>query len=120
MSGSVQATDRLMKELRDIYRSPSFKGGKCHGVGGLEGGGCCSRSACRGFPPRSSSDGLQSCFAPPSWGEELWPSVAVALSRASDAASLSLLPASAGRERGAFCGREGLLAARVTVLLALS
>lgn len=26
MSGSVQATDRLMKELRDIYRSPSFKG----------------------------------------------------------------------------------------------
>lgn len=29
MSGSVQATDRLMKELRDIYRSPSFKGGEC-------------------------------------------------------------------------------------------
>lgn len=28
MSGSVQATDRLMKELRDIYRSPSFKGGE--------------------------------------------------------------------------------------------
>ena len=27
MSGSVQATDRLMKELRDIYRSPSFKSG---------------------------------------------------------------------------------------------
>ncbi|KFP24081.1 Ubiquitin-conjugating enzyme E2 Q1, partial [Colius striatus] len=27
VSGSVQATDRLMKELRDIYRSPSFKGG---------------------------------------------------------------------------------------------
>uniref|UniRef100_A0A8D2PFS3 Ubiquitin conjugating enzyme E2 Q1 n=1 Tax=Zosterops lateralis melanops TaxID=1220523 RepID=A0A8D2PFS3_ZOSLA len=26
VSGSVQATDRLMKELRDIYRSPSFKG----------------------------------------------------------------------------------------------
>lgn len=25
MSGSVQATDRLMKELRDIYRSESFK-----------------------------------------------------------------------------------------------
>lgn len=25
MSGSVQATDRLMKELRDIYRSDSFK-----------------------------------------------------------------------------------------------
>lgn len=29
VSGSVQATDRLMKELRDIYRSPSFKGGEC-------------------------------------------------------------------------------------------
>jgi hypothetical protein len=28
VSGSVQATDRLMKELRDIYRSQSFKGGK--------------------------------------------------------------------------------------------
>ncbi|NXX98712.1 UB2Q1 enzyme, partial [Centropus bengalensis] len=28
VSGSVQATDRLMKELRDIYRSPSFKGGE--------------------------------------------------------------------------------------------
>lgn len=28
VSGSVQATDRLMKELRDIYRSASFKGGK--------------------------------------------------------------------------------------------
>ncbi|CAI5798342.1 Hypothetical predicted protein [Podarcis lilfordi] len=27
VSGSVQATDRLMKELRDIYRSASFKGG---------------------------------------------------------------------------------------------
>ncbi|KAF3822906.1 hypothetical protein GH733_010342 [Mirounga leonina] len=27
VSGSVQATDRLMKELRDIYRSQSFKGG---------------------------------------------------------------------------------------------
>lgn len=39
VSGSVQATDRLMKELRDIYRSPSFKGGKC-GEGGREGGGC--------------------------------------------------------------------------------
>lgn len=35
VSGSVQATDRLMKELRDIYRSPSFKGGKC-GEGGRE------------------------------------------------------------------------------------
>lgn len=39
MSGSVQATDRLMKELRDIYRSPSFKGGECcqelHGGGFL-------------------------------------------------------------------------------------
>lgn len=39
MSGSVQATDRLMKELRDIYRSPSFKGGKY--CGELEGGGGC-------------------------------------------------------------------------------
>lgn len=27
VSGSIQATDRLMKELRDIYRSPSFKSG---------------------------------------------------------------------------------------------
>ena len=25
--GSVQATDRLMKELRDVYRSDSFKKG---------------------------------------------------------------------------------------------
>lgn len=25
VSGSLQATDRLMKELRDIYRSHSFK-----------------------------------------------------------------------------------------------
>lgn len=39
VSGSVQATDRLMKELRDIYRSPSFKGGKCR-EGGREEGGC--------------------------------------------------------------------------------
>lgn len=28
VSGSVQATDRLMKELRDIYRSQSFKSGE--------------------------------------------------------------------------------------------
>ena len=27
VSGSVQAMDRLMKELRDIYKSPSFKTG---------------------------------------------------------------------------------------------
>jgi len=27
VSGSVQATDRLMKELKDIYRSPNFKSG---------------------------------------------------------------------------------------------
>ena len=27
VSGSVQATDRLMKELRDIYRSQTFKSG---------------------------------------------------------------------------------------------
>jgi len=27
VSGSVQATDRLMKELRDIYKSPNFKTG---------------------------------------------------------------------------------------------
>merc|ERR1719189_1387761 len=27
VSGSVQATDRLMKELRDIYRSQNFKSG---------------------------------------------------------------------------------------------
>lgn len=34
VSGSVQATDRLMKELRDIYRSPSFKSGayQCYQV----------------------------------------------------------------------------------------
>jgi len=28
VSGSVQASDRLMKELRDIYRSQSYKTGK--------------------------------------------------------------------------------------------
>lgn len=28
VSGSLQATDRLMKELRDIYRSDTFKKGK--------------------------------------------------------------------------------------------
>lgn len=27
VSGSLQATDRLMKELRDIYRSDTFKKG---------------------------------------------------------------------------------------------
>lgn len=32
VSGSVQATDRLMKELRDIYRSDSFKKGTCYNV----------------------------------------------------------------------------------------
>ncbi|CAG0888079.1 unnamed protein product [Cyprideis torosa] len=30
VSGSIQATDRLMKELRDIYRSDSFKSGMYH------------------------------------------------------------------------------------------
>ena len=30
ISGSVQATDRLMKELRDIYRSDSFKKGNIY------------------------------------------------------------------------------------------
>lgn len=29
MSGSVQASDRLMKELREIYRSQSYKTGQC-------------------------------------------------------------------------------------------
>lgn len=28
VSGSVQASDRLMKELRDIYRSQSYKAGE--------------------------------------------------------------------------------------------
>jgi ubiquitin-conjugating enzyme E2 Q len=28
VTGSVQASDRLMKELRDIYRSDTFKKGK--------------------------------------------------------------------------------------------
>ena len=28
ISGTVQATDRLMKELRDIYKSDSFKAGE--------------------------------------------------------------------------------------------
>lgn len=32
MSGSVGATDRLMKELRDIYRSDSFKKKKMYSV----------------------------------------------------------------------------------------
>lgn len=36
VSGSVQATDRLMKELRDIYRSQSFKGGECASQGPRE------------------------------------------------------------------------------------
>lgn len=35
VSGSVQATDRLMKELRDIYRSQSFKGGEFASQRGL-------------------------------------------------------------------------------------
>lgn len=35
VSGSVQATDRLMKELRDIYRSQSFKGGEFASERGL-------------------------------------------------------------------------------------
>lgn len=39
VSGSVQATDRLMKELRDIYRSPSFKGGKYSGELASKAGG---------------------------------------------------------------------------------
>lgn len=34
VSGSVQATDRLMKELRDIYRSDSFKKGELFGYDG--------------------------------------------------------------------------------------
>lgn len=39
ISGSVQATDRLMKELRDIYRSDSFKKGEERwGEGGIVGG----------------------------------------------------------------------------------
>ena len=28
VSGSVQASDRLMKELRDVYRSQSYKAGE--------------------------------------------------------------------------------------------
>lgn len=32
VSGSVQATDRLMKELRDIYRSDSFKKGNVSSI----------------------------------------------------------------------------------------
>lgn len=32
VSGSVQASDRLMKELRDIYRSQSYKTGKARWV----------------------------------------------------------------------------------------
>lgn len=32
VTGSVQATDRLMKELRDIYRSDSFKKGNLNGI----------------------------------------------------------------------------------------
>ena len=32
MSGSIQATDRLMKELREVYRSDSFKKGKVLGT----------------------------------------------------------------------------------------
>lgn len=32
MSGSVQASDRLMKELREIYRSQSYKTGEYSAV----------------------------------------------------------------------------------------
>lgn len=32
VTGSVQATDRLMKELRDIYRSDSFKKGILYNI----------------------------------------------------------------------------------------
>ena len=35
-SGSIRATDRLMRELQDIYRSQNFKDGVC--VCGKEGG----------------------------------------------------------------------------------
>ena len=35
-SGSIRATDRLMRELQDIYRSQNFKDGMCVGK---EGGG---------------------------------------------------------------------------------
>lgn len=44
VSGSVQATDRLMKELRDIYRSQSFKGGEFASGKGLD----------RSFPKETS------------------------------------------------------------------
>lgn len=85
MSGSVQATDRLMKELRDIYRSPSFKGGEC--CQELWGGGfllllwdiqwalelCCSAE-----------------------GEDLWHLMAVALSKVSKTTVPPLFPATAG------------------------
>lgn len=79
VSGSVQATDRLMKELRDIYRSPSFKGGKCR-----EGGR--GLLAVGTFPFVLGSTGGASepdPFAP--WcccGENLGPWVAVAQKRA--------------------------------------
>ena len=46
VSGSVQATDRLMKELRDIYKSPSFKSGAYQVIwwfGELEMSGSCDR-----------------------------------------------------------------------------
>ena len=37
-SGSIRATDRLMRELQDIYRSQNFKDGVCACVEGREGG----------------------------------------------------------------------------------
>lgn len=37
VSGSVQASDRLMKELREIYRSQSYKMGTYFTAAALEG-----------------------------------------------------------------------------------
>lgn len=47
MSGSVQASDRLMKELREIYRSQSYKTGRA------PGGRQRSKVAARRRSPRS-------------------------------------------------------------------
>lgn len=85
MSGSVQATDRLMKELRDIYRSPSFKGGEC--CQELHGGGF--------LPVLWGTQWALELFCSAE-GEDLRPLMVVALSRVIKTTLTSLFPATAG------------------------
>lgn len=90
MSGSVQATDRLMKELRDIYRSPSFKGGKC--CRQLRQG-LLPCSLGQGFPPRPGWRlTARRAVSSAQLGRGLWPSVGAALSRVSETTPPPLFP----------------------------